>query len=141
MSYLSLFIACFLASTVLPFASEAAFSAVVLAADADPWTCVLVATAGNSLGGMTCYAIGRLGKTEWLSKYLHVNPQKVQKWTSRLQKHGTWMCLFTFLPGIGDLIAIASGFVRSPLLLAMTFMIIGRFARYLFWMHLQGLIL
>ena len=57
LGYLGLFIASFLAATVVPFSSEVIFSAMVFGGF-DEWTCVLIATVGNWLGGMTCYYLG-----------------------------------------------------------------------------------
>ena len=68
--YYGLFLASFLAATVVPFSSEVIFSAMVLGGKLDPWTCVFVATVGNWTGGMTSYYIGRLGKVEWIEKYM-----------------------------------------------------------------------
>ena len=69
--YLGLFIASFLAATVVPFSSELVFTALVLGG-LDPWICVLVATAGNWLGGLTCYWLGSLGKLEWIEKWFRI---------------------------------------------------------------------
>ena len=78
LGYLGLFIASFLAATVVPFSSEVVFSAMVFGG-LDAWTCVLVATLGNWLGGMTCYYLGRLGKIEWIEKYLRIKKEKMEK--------------------------------------------------------------
>jgi len=61
--YLGLFLASFLAATVLPFSSEVVFAALI-SAGMDVWGCILTASLGNALGGATCYGVGRIGKTE-----------------------------------------------------------------------------
>ena len=53
-----MFIAAFLAGSILPFSSEAVMVAL-LAAGISPWILLLYASVGNSLGGITCYYIGR----------------------------------------------------------------------------------
>ena len=63
--YIGVFIASFLAATVLPFSSEVVLTGVLLAGGSY-WPCMVAATLGNTLGGMTCYALGRLGKIEWI---------------------------------------------------------------------------
>lgn len=65
LGYLGLFIASFLAATVVPFSSEVVFSALVFGG-LDAWTCVFVATAGNWIGGMSSYYVGRLGRIDWI---------------------------------------------------------------------------
>ena len=110
--YLGLFIASFLASTIIPLASEAVFTAVVWQAGADPLICVFVATAGNTLGSLTCYWIGTLGKIEWIKKWLRVDEDKLYKAVGKVRKWGVWLASLSFLPVVGDLIAIATGYVR-----------------------------
>lgn len=141
LGYLGLFVAAFLAATVVPFSSEAVFSALVFLGDFDLWTCVFVATAGNWLGGMTCYYLGRLGKLEWIEKFTGVKKDKIDKWTDKIQKYGNWMAFFSFLPGIGDVIAVASGYFRCNVWIVALSMLLGKFFRYVVWMYLNGLFL
>ena len=65
--YIGVFIASFLAATVLPFSSEVVLTGVLLAG-AVYWPCMIAATLGNFLGGMSCYWLGMLGKVEWIEK-------------------------------------------------------------------------
>lgn len=138
LGYLGLFIASFLAATVVPFSSELIFSGMVFGG-LDAWNCVWVATAGNWLGGMSCYYLGRLGKIEWIEKYLGVKRAKINKFENRLHKHGDWIAFFSFLPGIGDIIAVASGFFRCRWWIVALSMLLGKFVRYIVWMYFNGL--
>lgn len=139
LGYLGLFIASFLAATVVPFSSEVVFSALVYGG-LDPWTCVFVATAGNWLGGMSCYYIGKLGKIEWVEKYLRIKKEKLDNWLGKIHKYGDWFAFFSFLPGIGDAIAVASGFFRCNFWVVAISMLLGKFIRYIVWMYFHGLI-
>jgi len=121
---LGLFIASFLAATVVPFSSEVVFSAMVFGG-LNAWNCVLVATLGNWLGGMTCYYLGRLGKMEWIEKYAGVKKEKLDKFSSKMNKYGDWLPFFSFLPGIGDVIAVASGFLRCRWWIVSISMLLG----------------
>lgn len=127
--YVGLFIAAFLAATILPFSSEVVFSALILAG-MDQWGCVAAATLGNWLGGMSCYWLGHLGKIEWIEKYLKVPKPKIDKFQNWLQKKGSWTAFFAFLPGIGDIIAVALGFMRSNVWIVAISMLLGKFIRY-----------
>jgi membrane protein YqaA with SNARE-associated domain len=49
----------------------------------DAFTAVVVASAGNWLGGMSSYAIGYLGKWEWIEKYFNTCTL-MQKFNGRL---------------------------------------------------------
>lgn len=138
LGYLGLFLASFLAATVVPFSSEVIFSAMVFSG-LDPWTCVWVATLGNWLGGMTSYYVGLLGKIEWIEKYFHIKKEKMENYTIRIQKYGDWFAFFSFVPFIGDVIAVATGFFRCKWWKVAISMLLGKFARYVAWMYFNGL--
>jgi membrane protein YqaA with SNARE-associated domain len=140
LGYLGLFIASFLAATVVPFSSEVVFSAMVYGG-LNEWTCVFVATLGNWLGGMTCYYLGRLGKIEWIEKYLRIKRVKIEKFMSYINKYGDWFAFFSFLPGIGDIIAVAAGYFRCRWWIVAISMLIGKFVRYIVWMYFNGLLM
>lgn len=140
LGYLGLFIASFLAATVVPFSSEVVFSAMVFGG-LNAWKCVFVATLGNWLGGMTCYYMGRLGKIEWIEKYLRIKKEKMEKFMGKLHRYGDWFAFFSFLPGLGDVIAVASGYFRCRWWIVALSMLLGKFARYIVWMYLNGLIM
>ncbi|MDR1678212.1 MAG: DedA family protein [Prevotellaceae bacterium] len=128
--YTGLFLASFLSATVLPFSSEVVFTAVVWKMKLDPWACVALATAGNTLGGMTCYWLGLLGKMEWIERFLRLNREKIDKWVARLHRQGDWIAFFTFLPVVGDVIAVACGFLRCRWWIVFGFMLAGKGLRY-----------
>lgn len=136
LGYFGLFLASFLAATILPFSSEVVLS-LSLAAGLDPTLCVGSATIGNALGGMTCYYIGRLGKIEWMEKYLKIKYEKLEKMTKWAKEKGSILALFTFLPAVGDVIAVALGYLRSNPWLVFIFMLIGKTIRYIVWMKLH----
>ena len=132
---LGLFIASFLAATVVPFSSELVFSALI-ATGFDTWDCIWVATAGNWLGGMSCYYLGRIGKLEWIERFLKVKKTDIDKFMSKFHKYGDWIAFFSFLPGIGDIIAVASGFLRCKWWVVALSMLAGKFIRYVVWLGL-----
>lgn len=140
LGYLGLFLASFLAATVVPFSSEVVFSAMVFGG-LNAWKCVFVATLGNWLGGMTCYYIGKLGKIEWIEKYLRIKKEKMDQFTEKLHKYGDWFAFFSFLPGVGDVIAVASGYFRCRWWIVAISMLMGKFVRYIVWMYLNGLLM
>lgn len=127
--YWGLLLASFLAATILPLSSEVVFAALI-ATGYDIWTCIAYATVGNSLGGATCYYLGHLGKTAWLEKWFKIKREKIDNMISRLQTKGAIMGFFGFLPGVGDLILVALGFMRANTSIVMISMTIGKFLRY-----------
>ncbi len=108
MVYWGLFVSSFLAATILPVASEAVV-ATLIGTDYDPWICLFVATAGNSLGGLLNYGMGYLGNPKWLLK-IGVTVDKLSSWEEKIKRYGIWLALFTWLPFIGDVIGVALGF-------------------------------
>lgn len=129
LGYFGLFMAAFLAATILPFGSEFVFGGLI-AAGFDVWTSIIIATLGNSLGGMTCYWFGSFGKIHWVEKYMRIKPEKVERMQTWLRGRGAAMSFFVFLPGVGDLIAVALGFLRANAWLVLIFMTLGKFGRY-----------
>lgn len=127
--YVGLFISALLAGSIVPFSSELVMGALV-AMGLEPWLCVLAATLGNTLGGLTCYWLGRLGRIDWIEKYLGVKREKVERVQRFLQGRGALMAFFAFLPFVGEAIAVALGFMRSNLWLTTVSMFAGKLARY-----------
>jgi membrane protein YqaA with SNARE-associated domain len=132
--YAGLFLASFLAATILPLGSEVVF-AVLLAAGLNGWACVVVASVGNWLGGMTNYYLGHLGKIEWIEKYLKVKKEKIDKMQRWLEGKGAVMAFFSFLPVAGDLIALALGYMRANVYIVNIAMFSGKFIRYVLIMY------
>jgi membrane protein YqaA with SNARE-associated domain len=126
--YLGLFLASFLAATILPVASEIFLTSMFLLGY-DPLTCVMVATTGNTLGAWLNYGIGYLGKPEWLQK-LGAQQAAIDRWQTRIHQYGSWMALLCWVPVIGDVIGIALGFFRAPWLPTFILMGVGKLFRY-----------
>lgn len=127
--YLGMFISAFLAGTVLPFSSEAVLLACV-GLGLDPVLSTFSTTAGNALGGFTCYWIGRLGKIEWIEKYLGVSSKQMNKAEKFIQGKGSWIAFLSFLPVIGDAILVVLGLMRANVWIVSVSMTAGKLARY-----------
>ena len=127
--YAGMFISAFLAGTILPFSSEAVLLACV-GLGLDPVWSTISTTAGNALGGITCYWIGHLGKIEWIEKYLRVDKKQMDRAERFIRGRGSWMALFSFLPVIGDAILIVLGWMRANVWIVALSMTIGKLARY-----------
>ena len=136
--YAGLFISALLAGSIVPFSSELVMIALVKVG-LSPAICVLAATLGNTAGGMTCYYMGRLGKTDWIEKYFKIKKKKIDKMQRFLQGKGALMAIFAFLPYVGEAIAIALGFMRSNVTLTVFSMFVGKLIRYIVMLlALQG---
>ena len=115
----SLFISSFLAATLLPGGSEAALFGVLKGYPETLWAALLVATIGNTLGGMFSFGMG------WLL------PQTQQlKHVEKLRRCGTPALLLAWVPLLGDALCLAAGWLRLNPWRAALFMAVGKFARY-----------
>ena len=132
--YIGLFIGSFVAATIVPFSSDVLLVGI-LAAGGNVWLSVLVATVGNWAGGLTSYWIGWIGRWEWIEKYLKLDAKKLQKVQDWIAGKGSWMGFFVFLPGIGDFIAVALGFLRANVWIVAISMFLGKAIRYWVWME------
>lgn len=130
--YLGLFIASFLGATIIPFSSEVVFSLLVINGY-DIKVSILVATIGNWLGGLSSYYLGRLGKWTTLEKYFKLKKKRIFQFKTKIDKWGSLLALFCWLPVIGDVIAVSLGFFRTNYILVAIWMFIGKILRYVIW--------
>ncbi len=121
---LSVFIISFVSATLLPLGSEPAVFAVVKANMDLFWPALLVATAGNTLGGMVNYWMGR-GAKQVFAK------ERETRWFGWLQRFGAKTMLLAWLPGIGDPLCLLAGWLKLPFWPCVLYMAIGKFLRYL----------
>ena len=111
LGYWGLFIGSFLASTLIPMSADVLLVGI-LALGGNVWACLVIATTGNWLGGLTSYWIGWLGRWEWIERWLKVKEEKLLRQKKNIDRYGVWLALFTWLPLIGDLLAVALGFYK-----------------------------
>ena len=127
-----LFAASFLASTVVPLSSEAVLFGYLKLYPAQLPAALVLATLGNTLGGLTSYALGRLLPERTQKK---LDPRVLKK----LRRYGSPLTVLAWLPVVGDALCVAAGWLRLNWLLVTAFMAAGRLARY--WVVAQGALL
>ena len=115
-----LLLSAFVSATILPGNSEIVLVAVLAKFPNLFWESIAVATLGNTLGGMTSYAIGRVMPNKADSKAL--------AW---LKRYGEWALLLSWVPLIGDALCVAAGWLRINPWLVLPMLAIGKCARYL----------
>ena len=84
---------------------------------------------------MTCYLLGFLGKIEWIERWLKIPQEKAEKWKTKVHKYGDGFAFFSFLPGVGDFIAVAAGLLRCRWWVVFVSMALGKWMRYVVWMY------
>ncbi|UUM30961.1 YqaA family protein [Vibrio japonicus] len=119
-----LFITGFLSATLLPGGSEAGLIATLRLDQYSVFTIIVVATLGNTLGGITNYGIGR-----WLPNRTQdeKHGHKAIQW---LTKYGYWSLFFSWLPVIGDPLCLAAGWLRMKFWPCLWLVLIGKAFRY-----------
>ena len=117
----AVFMASFLSATVLPANSEIVLAAFVRAFPDRLAAGLLVATVGNTLGGMTTYGLGRLLPAR------HVpSPAAL----ARMRRFGPALLLLSWVPFVGDALCLAAGWLRVSPVAAAVAMAVGKLARY-----------
>lgn len=107
LSLVSLFVSSFLSATLLPCNSEVVLIAMLLSGLSQPWLLVLIATMGNSLGGLTNVILGRFFPMREKSRWQ-------EKATGWLRRYGAATLLLSWMPVIGDLLCLLAGWMRIP---------------------------
>lgn len=128
--YVGLFIAAFLAATILPLSSEVLLSSLLLA-DLSPATLIAVATCGNVLGSLTNYALGYWASMGAIQKWLKLSEEEFENAERRFQKYGLLSLCFAWVPVIGDPLTVLAGVLRVPLLWFLLLVTAGKLTRYI----------
>ncbi len=124
-----LFVASFLAATILPLSSEVVLGYLLLA-NFNVCVVVAVATTGNVLGSLVNYMLGRVGSRVLLEKIFRVSPEDISRARSRFRTHGTISLLLAWVPVIGDPLTVVAGMLKINFWVFLTLVSLGKFARY-----------
>jgi membrane protein YqaA with SNARE-associated domain len=117
--FIGLFIASFVAATVLPGGSEVVLIAMIHRHPDLIMQAVVVATVGNTLGGMTSYLLGRMIPNR--------ADARAVVW---LHRHGYWVLLFSWVPLFGDALCVGAGWLRFNPYVSLALFAVGKLARY-----------
>lgn len=121
---ITLFVASFLAATILPGGSEALLLVNLNQRPELVIWLVVMASIGNTLGSVTSYGLGAIGAKKLSEKQLN---SKAAMWVKR---YGVYSLLLSWLPLVGDVICIAAGLFKLPLWRSILFIAIGKTTRY-----------
>lgn len=119
-----LFASAFLSSTLLPGGSEAVLAYLDHGGAHDAGLLLVVASAGNTLGGMSSWLIGRLIPAKRIQR------DEVQRAVTRIRRHGSPALLLSWMPVVGDPLCVAAGWLRIHWAKALLFIAAGKMARY-----------
>ena len=129
-AYAGLFLTAFVAATILPMQSEAVLVGLLLT-DRPPWLLVTVASAGNVLGSVVNWLLGRGIERFRDRKWFPVSGAglaRAQQWYGRF---GKWSLLLSWVPIIGDPLTVVAGVLREPFPMFLLLVTIAKVGRYL----------
>ena len=122
----TVFLVAFISATLLPMGSEPAVFGLIKLNPEMFWPAILVATAGNTLGGAVDWWMGR-GAAQVADRYGKSGAHlKALQWLHRL---GPKACLLSWLPVVGDPLCAVAGWLKLPFWPCLLYMAIGKFAR------------
>lgn len=128
--YVALFFVAFGAATILPLQSEVMLTGLLLA-DYPPVWLIAIASAGNVLGSIVNWIIGRQVERfrdwRWFPVKL-AQLDRAQRW---YQRHGKWSLLLSWVPVVGDPLTVVAGVLREPLPTFIVLVTIAKVGRYL----------
>lgn len=124
----TVFVVSFISATLLPLGSEPAVFGLITLNPGLFWPAILVATAGNTLGGAVSWWMG-LGTHKAVDRAAgHPTELRALAW---LRRFGPRACLLSWLPIVGDPLCAVAGWLRLPFWPCMAYMAVGKFLRYL----------
>lgn len=128
-AHAGLFLSALLAATLLPAQSEAVLAGLLLAGYT-PWTLIAVATAGNVLGSVINWMLGRglAGASSRWAPAQGAMLERAQRWYHR---YGRWSLLLSWMPVIGDPLTLVAGMLREPLPVFLLLVTVAKLGRYL----------
>ena len=126
-----LFASAFAASTILPMSSEVVLGALAVAGATDVWLLLAVATAGNTLGAVINWGIGRYAST-WRTRLHWLEEAKFERACRWFNHWGIWSLLLSWLPVVGDPLTLIAGPLRTAFFPFLLIVLVGKATRYIF---------
>lgn len=110
--------------------------AALQAGEISKWVLVGVATAGNVLGALVNWGLGKY-LMHWTGKsWFPFRQNQIDKASHHFQKYGLWSLLFAWVPLVGDPLTFVAGALSVRLMPFLILVSLGKAARYIFigWM-------
>lgn len=130
-AYGGLFLAAFLAATLLPLQSEAALAAALLSERYPAAALLAVASLGNTLGAVVNWALGRAVERFRHARWFPVGEPALARAQDWYHRYGRWSLLLSWMPVIGDPLTVAAGVMGERFLVFVALVAIAKTARYL----------
>ena len=123
----AVFLSAFISATLIPAGSEPILFGYISLNPHFFWVAIAVATIGNTLGGIFDWWLGLVAH----NKLKSLDGPQDSRLKRRLQDWGPKLLLLSWLPGLGDPLCFAAGWLRLPWQPCLVYMFIGKLLRYL----------
>lgn len=130
-AYATLFASALVAATLLPMQSEAVLVGMLLAGGQPTWVLIAVATAGNVLGSLVNWWLGRFIEHFRDRRWFPVTPERLEQAQGWYRRYGRWSLLLAWAPIIGDPLTMVAGLLREPLPVFLLLVTLAKLGRYL----------
>ena len=130
-AYGGLFLAAFVAATILPAQSEAVLAGLLATGSHAPALLILVAGTGNVLGSVVNWLLGRGIERFRGARWFPVSERQLDRAGRWYRKYGWWSLLLSWAPVIGDPLTVAAGVMREPFARFLLVVSIAKFGRYI----------
>ena len=130
-SYAGLFVSAFLAATVFPASSEVVLTGLAATGEFDPVWLLVVASAGNTLGSVFNWLLGRFC-LRWQDRpWFPAGPERLATATVWFNRYGLWSLLLSWMPVVGDPITLVAGVLKVSFWKFLLLVAIAKTVRYL----------
>lgn len=129
-AHAGLFLAAFVAATLVPMQSEPVYLGLVLKWPDQFVLALAVATIGNTAGSLVNYALGWGLVRGGLPKRFHIPPETLARAQGWFGRWGVWALVLAWLP-LGDVLTVVAGSLRTPLWQFVVLVGLGKGLRYL----------
>jgi membrane protein YqaA with SNARE-associated domain len=121
----------FLSGSIVPITSEVLL-VFFLSVGLNAVALTLVASFGNTLGGITCFFMGRIVSKERAVAFFKITPRRMQRADRIIQRYGYWAAAISFVPVIGETLLVMLGVMRVSWWRVAIVMAVGKLIRYAF---------
>lgn len=122
--------AAFLAATILPFSSEVVVAAALADASINPFALWVAATAGNTLGAVVNWGLGRYATQYRDRQWFPASQIQMDKAEAWFNRYGVWSLLMAWVPIGGDALTVIAGLLRVRFDVFVILVGLGKGARY-----------
>jgi membrane protein YqaA with SNARE-associated domain len=127
--YAGLFFAAFIAATILPMQSEAALIGLLLSGYS-PWLLLAVASAGNVMGAVINWLLGRGIERFRGRSWFPASDTALSRAQGWYQRYGNWSLLLSWAPIVGDPLTVIAGVMREPFPMFLLLVAVAKIGRY-----------